>query len=110
ARRGMARSVADSHPGRRLMAEVTLERLLGRRVLDARGRLVGRLEEVRAERDDGEWIVREYVLGVGGLLERLAADGLVASLLGRWAPEVDRYIVPWDALDLADPERPRLKR
>jgi hypothetical protein len=36
---------------------------------------VGRIEEVRAERPDGEWLV-----------------------------------IPWDALDLTDPERPRLTR
>jgi sporulation protein YlmC with PRC-barrel domain len=92
------------------MAEVRLEDLLGRRVLDRGGRRLGRLEEVHAEREDGEWIVREYVLGVGGLVERLAAGELVASLLGRFAPEPARHVVPWDALDLSDPERPRLTR
>jgi hypothetical protein len=90
--------------------EVHLERLLGRRVVDTRGRPVARLEEVRAERQDGEWIVREYVLGAAGLLERLAAGPLVAGLLGRWAPIATRETVPWDALDITDPERPRLTR
>jgi hypothetical protein len=65
---------------------------------------------VHAEREDGEWIVREYVLGVGGLVERLAADDLVRSLLGGMAPEPKRHVVPWDALDLSDAERPRLTR
>jgi sporulation protein YlmC with PRC-barrel domain len=92
------------------MPEIRLEHLLGRRVLDTRGRPVGRLEEVRAERKGGEWIVRQYVLGAGGLVERLAAGALVASLLGRWAPELERYTVPWDALDLSDPEHPRLTK
>lgn len=90
------------------MAEVRLELLLGRRVRDKAGRRIARVEEVRAERDNGEWIVREYVLGVGGLVERLAAGPLVAGLLGRWAPKPERYTVAWDALDLSDPERPRL--
>ena len=92
------------------MAEVRLERLIGRRVVDVRGRPLGRLEEVHAERQDGEWIVREYVLGVGGLMQRLSAEGLMASLLGRWAPKVERYTMPWDMLDVGDPERPRLTR
>jgi len=92
------------------MAEIRLEHLLGRRVIDRRGRVVGRIEEVHAEREDGEWIVREYVLGVGGLVERLAAGDLVVSLLGGFAPEPQRHIVPWDALDLSDAERPRLTR
>jgi len=92
------------------MAEVRLEYLLGRRVLDTRGRAIGRIEEVRAERRGGEWIVQEYVLGAGGLVERLAAGAIVASLLGRWAPEPERHTVPWDALDLSHPERPRLTK
>jgi sporulation protein YlmC with PRC-barrel domain len=93
-----------------MMPEIRLEHLLGRRVVDGRGRVVGRLEEVHAEREEGEWIVREYVLGLGGLVERLAAGALVASLLGRLAPEPERRVVPWDALDLSDAERPRLTR
>ena len=92
------------------MVEIRLEQLIGRRVVDGSGRVVGRLEVVHAEREDGEWIVREYVLGVGGLVERLAAGGVVASLLGRFAPEPRRHVVPWDALDLSDVERPRLTR
>ena len=92
------------------MAEIRLEHLLGRRVVDRRGRVVGRVEEVHAEREDGEWIVREYVLGVGGLIERLAAGALVGSLLRGFAPEPERHVVPWDALDLSDAERPRLTR
>ena len=92
------------------MAEVHVERLLGRRVLNLRGHPIGRIEEVRAERQDGEWIVHEYVLGTGGLVERLAAGALVASFLGRWAPKPERHTVPWTALDLTDPERPRLTR
>jgi hypothetical protein len=97
-------------PGRRVMAEVRLEQLLGRRVLDIRGRPVGRIEEVRAERQDGEWIVRECVLGAAGLLERFAAGALVAGLLGRLALRPERDMVPWDTLDISDPVRPRLKR
>ena len=92
------------------MAEVHVERLVGRRVLDTEGRALGRIEDVRAEREEGEWIVRDYVLGVGGLIERLAAGPLVATLLGRWAPMLRRHVIPWDALDLSDPEWPRLTR
>jgi hypothetical protein len=39
--------------------EVHLELLLGRRVRDSRGRAAGRIEEVRADREDLDCIVRE---------------------------------------------------
>jgi len=91
------------------MAEIHLEQLVGRRVVDARGRHIGRIEEVRAERRDAEWIVGDYVLGIGGLVERLAAGELVSNVLGRLAREAERHTVPWDELDLTDPERPRLR-
>ena len=91
------------------MAEIHLEQLVGRRVVDARGRHIGRIEEVRAERRDAEWIVGDYVLGIGGLVERLAAGPLVRNVLGRLARAVERRTVPWDELDLTDPERPRLR-
>ena len=91
------------------MAEIHLEQLVGRRVVDARGRHIGRIEEVRAERRDAEWIVGDYVLGIGGLVERLAAGELVSNVLGRLARAVERRTVPWDELDLTDPERPRLR-
>jgi len=91
------------------MAEIHLEQLVGRRVVDARGRHIGRIEEVRAERRDAEWIVGDYVLGIGGLVERLAAGELVSNVLGRLAREAERHTVPWDELDLTDPERPRMR-
>ena len=91
------------------MAEIHLEQLVGRRVVDARGRHIGRIEEVRAERRDAEWIVGDYVLGIGGLVERLAAGELVSNVLGRLAREAERHTVPWDELDLTDPERPRTR-
>lgn len=93
-----------------MTAEIRFEQLLGRRVVDKNGRSVGRIEEVRAERRDGEWVVREYLLGAAGLLERFAAGPMVGGLLGRWAARQERDTVSWDALDVSDPERPRLKR
>lgn len=68
--------------------EITLSALVGRTVHDADDRRVGRIDDVHAEismRDDerSEYVVVAYVIG------------------GRR--------VPWDALDLSDPARPRLR-
>ncbi len=88
--------------------EARVERLLGRPVVDARGRRVGRIEEIRAEREGGEWVVRGYVLGIDGLIERLAAGAIVQALLGALAARRRRRTIGWDELDLTDPGRPRL--
>jgi hypothetical protein len=80
-----------------------LESLLGRAVHAANGRVVGRLEEVRAEPKGRQHFVTEYVIGPAGLLERLGLG--IRNLLGwRWSG----YIARWDQLDVSDPEHLRL--
>ena len=83
------------------MSEVPFERLLGRRVVDERGRKVGRLEEAVAVRRGGEWVVVEFHAGTAALLERLAAS--VFGFLGGRGVRI-----PAERLDLSDPEHPRL--
>jgi hypothetical protein len=91
--------------------ELRVERLLGRSVVDAHGRRVGRIEEVQAEREGAEWVVRRYVLGLDGLLERLAAGAIVQGLVGTTlARRRRRRTIEWNELDLNDPDRPRLRR
>jgi sporulation protein YlmC with PRC-barrel domain len=80
--------------------EVRLELLIGRQVHAINGRPVGRVHEVLATPQDGAWLVREYHIGNAALLERLSAH-----VTGR-GPRGFR--VPWDKLDLSDPEKPRL--
>ena len=85
---------------------VHLERLLGKLVRDAGGARVGRILSVRAEVQGEECLVREYDLGPYALLRRLGISlGRLAGLPGQGEP----LRVPWEQLDLADPERPRLR-
>lgn len=84
--------------------EVHLELLIGRRVRDREGSPAGRIEEVVAERVDLECVVREYHLGPAALLERLSL-GAARLFRGRGN---GLTVVPWDAMDLSDPEHPRL--
>jgi hypothetical protein len=86
--------------------ELPLHRLLGRPVLDADGRSIGRIEEIHAEPRNGELVVTEWVLGAGGLLERLGLVAMARVLLG-WPPVRAPEVLDWAELDLADPERPR---
>jgi hypothetical protein len=80
---------------------VRLEDLVGRRVRTPQGAVVGRIEEVRAERRGDDHEVIEYLIGPGALRERLA---LVRRLPGRARTLVAR----WDQIDIHRPESPTL--
>jgi len=84
--------------------ELHLAHLLGRRVRDRNGRVVGRLEEFRARREGNYWVVAEYDIGPTAVLERLAARHLGIT----WPGRVYGYRATWDQVDLADPDRPTL--
>jgi hypothetical protein len=89
---------------------IHLECLLGRRVYDRDNKYAGRLEEVRAELRDGQCFVIEYLLGREALLARLSIEGVARSftrLLGG-RKNTATHKVPWDRMDLADPNRLRL--
>lgn len=90
--------------------ELHLELLIGRCVFDATGNRVGRIEEVRAEPQDDEWVIVEYYVGIAAIVERLSAWNLGTGLLHfLGARKLHKgYRVPWDKLDLSDLERPRL--
>lgn len=86
--------------------EVHLERLIGRKVRDAAGKPVGRIEDVLAERVDLECLVQEYHLGPYALLERLSVR-FNRLLFGR---KHEPIRVRWDCLDLSDREHPVMRR
>jgi hypothetical protein len=81
-----------------------LDRLIGRRVLTANNRPLGRLEECRVERRGAAWVISAWVVGPAGLLERLGLGARLIVGLSRG----NSYVIRWDQLDLSDPERPRL--
>lgn len=84
--------------------EWRLELMLGRRVRTQDGRVIGRLEEFRAEREHDYYVVTEFHIGPTALIERLAVRHFGLTLPGR----VHGYRVRWDQLDLDDPAHPRL--
>jgi len=90
---------------------VRLHRLLNHKVVDSAGKPAGRVEEVRAVVRDGQCLVEEYLLGRGGLLQRLSiADLSLAAvrLLGGRSSHGGKH-VPWHQMDLTDPDHPRLR-
>jgi sporulation protein YlmC with PRC-barrel domain len=92
------------------MSEVRLQLLIGRRVLDADGKSIGRLEEVRAEPQGEDLVVAEYYVGSYAMIERLSAWRIGRAVLHAFGASRPGggYCIPWDQLDLSDPERPRL--
>ena len=84
--------------------ELRLELLLGRRVRDADGRVVGRLEEFRARREGEHWAVTEYDIGPAAMLERLAVRHFGVT----WPGRVHGYRATWEQLNVENPDRPTL--
>ena len=91
------------------MTEIHLELLLGRSVSEPGGRKAGRIHEIVGERRGDEWVIAEYRIGPTALLSRLSAYHLAAPLFRLLGSDRDKgYRVPWDKMDLSDPDRPRL--
>jgi sporulation protein YlmC with PRC-barrel domain len=90
-------------------SEIHLEKLVGKKVVDSAGEAVGRIEEVRAEWYRDECFINEYLVGRYAVLERLSAWHLGRAILGLLPRRATYtgYRVPWDAMDLGDPEHPR---
>jgi hypothetical protein len=91
------------------MSDIHVERLLGRRVHDRDGRVIGRLEEMHAELVDGELVVTEFHIGPQATLERIGVFALRLPFFGA-LPFVRRaYHVSWDQMDFSDPHHPRYR-
>lgn len=87
--------------------EVHVHDLIGRPVCDSAGVKVGRIEEIRAQREANECRAMEFLVGEYGLFERLASGPLRRSLLRKLPGAYKGFRVRWDQLDLGDPKHPR---
>ncbi|MFI5228265.1 MAG: hypothetical protein ACHQWU_04305 [Gemmatimonadales bacterium] len=89
--------------------EVHVEWVLGRRVRDSNGEVVGRLEELRCETVGGETVVVEVHVGPAALSERLGGFLFQLPFFKLLPSQRWEYRVPWDLIDFADPDHPRLR-
>src|SRR5690348_3055634 len=93
---------------------VSLGDLVGRAVHDADGRRIGRIEELKAEilleRGGNDYVVTRFGVGRWGLLDVIATGHFVQQLVRRItrATSYVHYDVPWNLMDLSDPEHPRV--
>jgi hypothetical protein len=91
------------------MRELHVELLVGRKVRDPNDDIVGRIEEIRCERRDEDCLVEAYYVGTSGLIQRLNAWKLVRPIrhVLKGSRFYHLYEIPWNQLDLSDPEKPR---
>ena len=88
--------------------EIHVEALVGRALRDVDGRKVGRVEELVVEQLDAHWLVVEVHVGVGALIERIVELSTLVPMMSALRRRLSkRYRVPWQQLDLSDPDRPR---
>jgi sporulation protein YlmC with PRC-barrel domain len=83
--------------------EIRVEHLLGTRVRDATGRVVGRIEEIHT---DDKGVVSEFRLGPAALWERLGQSTLELPFIRLLSIERRARRIPWHAIDLTDHEHP----
>lgn len=90
--------------------ELNAELLIGRRVYALNGRAIGRLQEIELETRGGRCYVAAYLVGVYGVFERLAASDIGRTVLRTLGGNrKGGYRVPWQSLDLSNPQKPRLR-
>jgi sporulation protein YlmC with PRC-barrel domain len=92
------------------MNEINVELLIGRKVCDANGRTIGRIEEIVAEEKGDGLFVSEYHVGTYGMMERFSVFHVGVGLLrflGARGHAAKPKRIPWNELDLSDPEKPR---
>ena len=93
--------------------EIRVDLLAGKMVRDTDGRRVGRIRELIGEIEhpgSGEYVVREFHLSTGGLIEALGGTQLARTLSRRLGLRSNRVVIGWRDLDLSDAARPRLRR
>ncbi len=91
--------------------DIRVELLVGTTVHDVDGKKIGRIEEIRVERRETALMVEAYLIGASALIERLSAWTLVRPIkrLLRARHIYSLYEVPWQDMDLNDPNRPKLR-
>jgi len=86
--------------------KIHLQHLIGSAVQDTEGVRVGRVEAVHAHRTSDACLIDEYHLGSAAWLERIGISAL--RLIG-WPSRKEPLRVPWQQLDISDPNHPKLR-
>jgi len=89
-------------------AEVHVEQVLGKRVRDLDGAVLGRLEDFRVEIVDGETVITEFHIGGAAIIERIAGFMSELPIIEHLPFGLTEYRVRWQDVDLSDSRRPHV--
>jgi hypothetical protein len=94
-----------------MSTELSVELLFGREVRDSRNEVLGRITDICAGDEDGEFVVRYYLVGPAHGTYRLSLASIALEVLRLFRLPIGRpkYVVPWSEMDLSDPMRPRVR-
>ena len=94
-----------------MSTELSVELLLGREVRDRENEVLGRLTDICAGDERGEFVVRYYVVGPARGTYRVSLPGIVLEVLRLFRIPGGRpgYVIPWSEMDLSDPARLRVR-
>ena len=92
--------------------EVSVERLLGRDVRDGDGEVLGHIADICAGDENGEFVVRYYLVVPARRAYRVSLRSLALEVLKLFRLPLGghAYRIPWEEMDLSDPSRPRVRR
>jgi sporulation protein YlmC with PRC-barrel domain len=88
-----------------------LDLLIGRRVYDAGGRMLGRVDEILLCREGDNYAVEGLLIGVNGLAERLGVSRPLERLERRFGFDpwrVQVHIIPWEQIGSIDEKKVQL--
>lgn len=94
-----------------MSTELAAELLLGREVRDSNNEVLGRIADICAGDDDGELVVRYYLVGPARGTYRVSLASIVLEVLRLFRLPLGRpsLLIPWSEMDLSDPVRPRVR-
>ena len=94
-----------------MSVELSAELLMGRDVRDAGGEVLGHIADLCAGDEDGELVVRYYLVVPARGAYRISVRSLLLEVLKLFRVPLggQGYRIPWDQMDLSDPGRPRVR-
>jgi hypothetical protein len=94
-----------------MSTELSVELLFGREVRDSHNHVLGRITDICAGADEGEFVVRYYLVSPARGTYRVLLASMVYEVLRLFRLPLGRpgYIVPWSEMDLSNPLQPRVR-